>query len=225
MKQTRSKPSMSRRHIRIRAAVMALIGITGCMVGPNYSRPKADVSDAWLDIKNSKQDKVSEDGRWWNTFEDPILSALVDRALARNLTLRQAGLRVIQARAIRGIAVGQFFPQSQTAMGQVSNNRVSKNSPLGSGNRSYNDYSLGLQAAWELDFWGKFRRGIESADASLDASVADFDSILVVLTSDVASNYVQIRSLQEELNYTRANVKPLLTSNRLYRHSFEVVRK
>ena len=199
--------------------------MTGCMVGPNYNRPKADVSDAWLDIKTSKQDKVSEDGRWWKTFDDPILIALIDRALTQNLTLRQAGLRVIQARALRGIAVGQFFPQSQTAMGQVSNNRVSKNSPLGSGNRSYNDYSLGLQATWELDFWGKFRRGIESADASLDASVADYDSVLVVLTADVATNYVQIRSLQEQLNYTRANVKPLPTWKRLYRHSCEVVSK
>ncbi len=185
----------------------ALIGTTGCMVGPNYSRPKADVSDTWLDIKTPKQDKVSENRQWWNTFNDPILTPLIDRALTQNLTLRQAGLRVIQARAIRGIAVGQFFPQSQTAMGQVSSNRVSKNSPLGSGDRSYDDYSLGVQAAWELDFWGKFRRGIESADASLDASVADYDSILVVLTSDVASNYVQIRSLQEQLNYTQTNVK------------------
>lgn len=187
--------------------ILLLIGTTGCMVGPNYSRPKADVSDAWLDIKTSKQDKVSADARWWSTFDDPTLTALVDRALTQNLTLRQAGLRVIQARALRGIEVGQFFPQSQTATGQVSNNRVSKNSPLATGDRSYNDYSLGLQAAWELDFWGKFRRGIESADASLDASVADYDSILIMVVADVASNYVQIRSLQEQLNYTRANVK------------------
>ena len=187
--------------------LLILIGISGCMVGPNYTRPKADLSDAWLDIKTSPQNGVSDDERWWNTFHDPRLTALIDRALTENLTLRQAGLRVIEARAIRGIAVGQFFPQSQAATVQASNNRVSKNSPLGTGDRSYKDLSVGLQAAWELDFWGKFRRGIESADASLDASVADFDSIQVILTSDVASNYVQIRSLQEQLGYTRANVK------------------
>jgi outer membrane protein TolC len=95
------------------------------------------------------QEPVAEKGRWWSTFNDATLTALIDRALAQNLTLRQAGLRVIQARALRGIAVGEFFPQSQTAMGQVSNNRVSKNSPLGFGDHRYNDYSLGLQAAWE----------------------------------------------------------------------------
>jgi NodT family efflux transporter outer membrane factor (OMF) lipoprotein len=190
------------------ACLLASMGLTGCKVGPDYSRPRADVSDTWLDVKTPTTRPRGDDARWWGTFNDPALSALVDNALGQNLTLRQAGLRVIQARALRGIAVGQFFPQSQAATGQASNNRISKNSPNGDlGDRAYRDYSIGLEAAWELDFWGKFRRGIESADASLEASVADYDTAIVVLASDVASSYVLIRSLQQQLGYTRANVQ------------------
>lgn len=177
------------------------------MVGPNYQRPIAAVSDTWLDLKTPTTAPANTGATWWTTFNDPVLDALVEQARTQNLTLRQAGLRVIQARALRGVAVGQFFPQSQALTGQASSNRVSRNSPQGQGDRSYSDYSVGLEAAWELDFWGKFRRGIESADASLEASVADFDSALVILTADVAFNYVQVRSLQEQLAYTRANVR------------------
>jgi len=185
----------------------ASLGMTGCMVGPNYSRPRADVTEGWLDIKSPATSRANDNATWWRTFNDPALTALVEQALKQNLTLRQAGLRVIQARALRGVAVGQFFPQSQAGTGSISNNRVSKNSPQAFGDRSFRNLSLGLEAAWELDFWGKFRRGIESADASLDASVADYDSALVILVADVASNYVQIRSIQEQLGFTRANVK------------------
>lgn len=177
------------------------------MVGPDYHSPKAQVPETWMDVKAPAQSRSHENSRWWGTFEDPVLVSLIDNALSRNLTLRQAGLRVVEARAQRGISVGEFFPQSQAATAGVSDNRISKNAPLGLGDRRYSDYAVGLEAAWELDFWGRFRRGIESADAALDASVADYDAVLVMLVADVASDYVQIRSLQEQLGFTRANVK------------------
>ncbi len=184
-----------------------LFSVAGCKVGPEYIRPTADVSDKWLDIKSATISRADDNAGWWKAFDDPTLNRLVDQAVTQNLTLRQAGLRVIQARALRGVVVGQFFPQTQAATGQASNNRISKNSPAAQGDRSYRDYSLGLEEAWELDFWGKFRRGIESADASLDASVADYDQALVMLVADVALDYVLIRSLQMQLDNTRTNVK------------------
>jgi len=192
------------RAITLGACLAASIGIGGCKVGPDYTTPHADVADAWLDMRT--ETATRPDPRWWTTFGDPTLDALVERAFAQNLTLREAGLRVIQERALRGIAVGQFFPQMQAVTGQASQNRISKNTPQGLGDRSYNDESIGLQATWELDFWGRFRRGIESADAALDASVADYDAALVLLAAEVASDYVLIRSLQEQLAFTRANV-------------------
>ncbi len=185
----------------------ASIGIGGCRVGPDYVRPRADVSEAWLEVKSPTALRADENAQWWSEFEDPVMNSLVDKALAQNLSLRQAGLRVIEARALRGIAVGEFFPQTQTAFGTASNKHESKNAPAGLLDRSYDDFAVGLQAAWELDFWGRFRRGIESADASLQASVADYDTALILLAADTASNYVLIRSLQEQLRFTRANVR------------------
>jgi len=177
------------------------------MVGPDYSTPPVLLPDAWLDLKNPAPAERAEDARWWTRFDDPVLDALVAQALAQNLSLRAAGLRVIQARAARGISVGEFFPQQQAATADAGANRLSENTAVGLGDRSFQNYSIGLQAAWELDFWGRFRRGIESADAALEASVADYDAVLVLLAADVASTYVEIRSLGEQLDFTRANVQ------------------
>jgi NodT family efflux transporter outer membrane factor (OMF) lipoprotein len=184
------------------ALVLSSAALSGCLVGPDYATPPARTPETWSGGAAS-----TANAEWWKEFGDPALDALVERALAQNLTLQQAGLRVIQARARRGISVGEFFPQVQAATGDASVNQVSKNVPRGVGDRSYQDYAVGLDAVWELDFWGRFRRGIESADAFLEASVADYDDVLVMLVGDVASDYVRIRSLQDQLVVTRANVK------------------
>src|SRR5260221_3057019 len=196
-----------RRAASVRGACLAAaIGLGGCRVGPDYTTPHADVPDAWLDAKTRSATPADTNARWWSSFGDPALDALVERPFAQTLSLRLAGLRVIQTRALGGIAVGQFCPQTQAVAGQGYNNRVSKDAPQALGDRSISDYSVGLEAAWELDFWGRFRRGIESADAALDASVAGYDAVLVLLVAEVASNYVLIRSLQEQLAFPGANV-------------------
>lgn len=179
--------------------------LSGCKVGPNYERPEAQVNEHWSSAAAQGSTEAQVDRCWWESFNDPTLTALVTRAYGQNLTLRSAGLRVIEARARRGIAVGQFFPQTQEAFGGVENTQNSLNAPTTGGDRAYSDADIGLQAAWELDFWGKFRRGIEAADAELLASVADYDAVMVTLASDVATNYVLVRSLQERLVFARAN--------------------
>jgi NodT family efflux transporter outer membrane factor (OMF) lipoprotein len=187
--------------------LLAVFAWAGCKVGPDYSTPSVALPDAWLDLKDLAAADHTEDARWWTRFDDSVLNALVAQALAENLSLRQAGLRVIQARAARGISVGEFFPQQQAVTGEAGANHLSENTAAGLGDRSFQNYSVGLDAAWELDFWGRFRRGIESADAALEASVADYDAVLVLLAADVASAYVEIRSLEEQLDFTRTNVK------------------
>jgi NodT family efflux transporter outer membrane factor (OMF) lipoprotein len=173
------------------------------MVGPNYEHPDVAVNDAWI----APTDTESPAARWWESFNDPTMTALVEAAYRQNLTLRTAGLRVLEARAARGIAVGQFFPQLQEVFGSLEANETSENDSLGGGSGSFWTDTLGLQAAWELDFWGKFRRGIEAADAELQFTVADYDAVLVALASDVATNYVLIRSLEDRLDFARANAQ------------------
>lgn len=195
-------------------ALLTAGALSGCMVGPDYTPPEAPLNDDWLDASDGVVGPQSADtdlvGRWWEAFNDPTLTALVQEAYRQNLTLRTAGLRVLESRARRQIAVGRFFPQLQEIYGDVSSLRLSENSPsgqsLGQTDGSFSEASLGLQAAWELDFWGKFRRGIEASDAQLLASVADYDAVLTVLAADVATSYIIIRSLQERLEITATNV-------------------
>ncbi len=187
--------------------LLGAAGLVGCMVGPDYTTPTAPLADQWIDgASPSATSADAIDPRWWLEFNDPTLTALIEEAAAQNLSLLAAGLRVLQARAIRGIAVGEFFPQTQQAFGGIETSAFSENGPLSQGDRFYADDEIGLQAAWELDFWGKFRRSIESADAGLLATVADYDATLVSLIADVADSYVQVRSFDERLRLARDNV-------------------
>jgi len=182
----------------------------GCIkVGPDYVHPSTTVTDNWLDVGDKRVKTESVEHRdWWQAFNDSALNRIVDTAYRQNLSLRIAGVRVLEARAQLGIAIGEFFPQTQQAFGSVEKIRISDRAPQAafSRNLNYRQSELGLQASWELDFWGKYRRGIESAGASLEASVADYDSALVSLTGDVANSYILIRTLEKRLVIARQNV-------------------
>jgi NodT family efflux transporter outer membrane factor (OMF) lipoprotein len=190
------------------AALICAMVLPACKVGPDYQRRDAAVNPAWLD--DAKGAKGAAGGEaapaWWESFKDPTLDALIKAAREDNLSLRVAGLRVIEARAQRGIAVGEFFPQVQQAFGTLNANHLSRNDVFPATDINYGSASVGVEAAWELDFWGKYRRAIESEDDSLMASVAGYDAVLVSLTAEVAVDYVLIRSLEERLANAEANV-------------------
>src|SRR5262245_38730644 len=149
----------------------------GFKVGPNYQKPPAPVASEWIDSKSKGINVAASDIRcWWKEFRDPKLEALIDLAYQQNLTLRSAGTRILAARAQRNIAVGSLFPQTQQAVGDISRNAVSRNvanTPLDL-KRFFDDNAVGLNLSWELDFWGRFRRGVEAANAELDASVENY---------------------------------------------------
>lgn len=191
-------------------AVVLLLPVMGCMVGPDFSGPDAPVAEKWLEAGDPsvKSDHQNYE-EWWTVFNDPILDNLVKIAYAQNLTLLSAGTRVLQARAQLGVAIGEFYPQQQQLNGSVEYNRVSQHDPTANPVNPLGNYwqdSLGTQIAWELDFWGKFRRGVESADAAYLASIASYDDVLVTLLGDVASTYVGIRTLQQQIVIANENV-------------------
>jgi NodT family efflux transporter outer membrane factor (OMF) lipoprotein len=189
-----------------------LLAFTGCMVGPNYQRPKVSVSPSFGETGDPRLSAESTNYRdWWKAFNDPALDRLVARAYRDNLTLQQAGVRVLQARAQLGIAVGEIFPQSQQAVGSVQYNRTSDRAPTaalanGAGSVAYWQSTLGAQASWELDFWGRIRRNIQSADAGLLATLADYDNTLVTLTADVANTYIALRTAEERIRIAQENI-------------------
>jgi NodT family efflux transporter outer membrane factor (OMF) lipoprotein len=129
------------------------------------------------------------------------------------LSLRSAGLRVLQSQQQLAIAIGNQFPQQQQASGLASRQK--------SNNSTFNNYSLGFNLGWEVDFWGRFRRQVESASAELDASVANYDGVLVSLVSQVAQTYILIRTFQDRLKVTRENIKIQAESRRVTKAKFD----
>ena len=205
--------------------------LSGCtMVGPNYQRPSVEVNQNWLDNKDPRlQSQYQEYRTWWQAFNDPTLDRLIETAYKENLNLRVAGVRVLAARAQLGIVTGQLYPQTQQATGSVTKERISAgtpfvgaaNVPSSFGGLSLAESQVGLTASWEIDFWGKFRRAIESADAGLMASIANYDSTLVSLTANVANFYITIRTVERRLNIAHRNVETQRESLEIAKARFE----
>jgi NodT family efflux transporter outer membrane factor (OMF) lipoprotein len=194
----------------------------GGKVGPNYTAPLAPVASEWIDYKDPRVKSTDEDlSQWWGIFKDPVLDELIDEASKQNLTLRVAGSRIAEARARRGIAIGNLFPQNQEAVGSLTHNKASREAAFSTNDQWFTNAEAGFNLSWEMDFWGRFRRGIEASDADLDASIENYDDVLVILLSDVATNYVQWRLFQERLSYARQNLEIQGKSYQLTKDKFE----
>jgi len=197
-----------------------LSALGGCAVGPKYTTPETNVPPEKWSTKGDSQIAIQAavDVEWWKTFNDPALDRLVELAYQQNLPLQVAGLRIVEARAQLGVATGSQYPQVQVVFGDVEAVGLSKNaanSPLGlqslpsgvSFNRNYLNYQIGFDAVWELDFWGKYRRGVESETASLLATVGDYYYGIVSLTAEVARTYVVIRTFEVLIQLAEENVR------------------
>lgn len=195
--------------------LLLVVGLaSGCTVGPDFQRPRAPFVGDWSMSANPRmQGQPARLGDWWTHFQDPVLDGLIRDSLAQNFTLREAGERIIEARARRDIAAGNLYPQSQNVAGSFSTTQLSSNtanffSVLGVFETDVNpeNWAMGLGAAWELDFWGKFRRAVESADASLDATCAAYDDARVLLLAEVAQAYIELRTLENRIALARNNL-------------------
>jgi NodT family efflux transporter outer membrane factor (OMF) lipoprotein len=182
----------------------------GCLVGPDFTSPSAPIAERWIESHDPSVDTRNQEYRdWWTVFHDPVLNRLIEIAYNQNLTLVSAGTRVLEARAQLGVAIGEFYPQVQQGNGSVTYIRPSHADttefPITVTRNFWRD-SLGLTVNWELDFWGKFRRAIESADASYLASIANYDYVLATLLGDVATTYIGIRTLQTQIQVAEENI-------------------
>jgi NodT family efflux transporter outer membrane factor (OMF) lipoprotein len=208
------------------SGLAAFLLMTGCtMVGPDYEPPETTVMSEWMELDDPLlRDQSLVDPEWWSSaFKDPVLDRLVEEALAQNLSLRAAGLRVLQAQQMLSIAVGSRYPQQQALTGSAGAKRLSNNAmdhvPLLED--EFATYSLGFGLSWEADFWGKFRRMVQQAAAELDASVADYDDAMVSLISEVAQTYLMIRMYQALLDIANEHVALQLKAVEFARTRFD----
>lgn len=207
---------------------MALSGILlilgGCLtVGPDYEAPEVETPDAWQQAATAGlQDGPSKLDRWWDRFDDPVLDDLIARARIDNLDLRTAALRLEEAMALRGVVASQYYG-SIDADGAAYATQVSENATfLPPGADSQVDYyTLGASAAWEADVWGRIRRSVEAADASLDATLEDYRDVLVFTQAQVASLYIELRTVQKQIKLTQNNVDLQNSTLKLTRDRFD----
>lgn len=177
------------------------------MVGPDFQRPEAKVSSQWLgnpSMASQAAPAAEQDlALWWTAFNDPQLTSLVERGMQANLNLRMAESRIRQARASMGIAGADLGPSVNTAASLTrSRNPASSSSGVVTGNL----YQMGFDAGWEIDLFGGLRRGVEAAGADYEAAVESRGDLLVSLSAEIASDYLNLRSLQQRLTIAHQNL-------------------
>jgi multidrug efflux system outer membrane protein len=197
-------------------ALLLVVPLSACMVGPDYRRPEVDVPVAWR-LGATEAGEISNIA-WWDQFQDPVLSDLVRTALANNKDLEIATANVDQAFAQYGIVRSAQFPQVN-ASASATRERSSAN--VRPGGQTFTDYGVNLSASFELDTWGKLRRATESARASLLASQQGKGTVVLTVVTTVASGYIQLRALDRQLEIAQRTSQSLGEAARLQRVRFE----
>jgi NodT family efflux transporter outer membrane factor (OMF) lipoprotein len=206
------------------ALCWAVLTLSACTtLGPDYQEPEVKWLKEWQPTLYGQVDasgaQTAQDLRfWWHLFDDLALNQLIDIARRENLSLRIAGLRVLESRAQLGIAGSALYPQIQqigAAVNYVGTQDYAGTSLTNKGGQSLGAYEVGFNLGWELDFWGRFRRAIESADAAFFASIANQQDAQVLLSAQVADLYYTYRTLELRIAIARENAA-------IQKRSFEI---
>jgi outer membrane protein, multidrug efflux system len=197
--------------------IFAIFQVAGCTVGPDYKRPAASVPATYRGAAaegNGPAGATSSlgDQKWWDVFKDQQLGSLIRTALQQNYDVRIAGARILQAQAQLGITRANQFP-SVTAGASLADNRSARSAFLPAFEKSTGSVNLG--AAWDLDFWGKYRRASEAARANLAATEWGRKEVVTTLVASLASAYFQLRAMDLELEISRRTLASRQESLRL----------
>ena len=193
-------------HSRVAASILALTLMTSaCAVGPNYQRPDVKLTAAYFTPAPAATIQPAALETWWDGFNDPMLTTVVQRVLAQNLDIEQARARILQSRAMARAAGAALLPQAG-ASGTVARVDQSLLSPIGEigshlpgFERDYDDYAVGASASWEIDLFGGLRREREAALAGARSSEATAQAVRISVAADAADAYLQVRAYQGRL--------------------------
>ena len=222
-------PRCGRRQLALLATALLLGGCSA--VGPDFRRPVVPWLADWsggslatLAAEEQNGPPAADAAKrqapdWWKNFNDPVLDGLIAEAQRLNPGVRSAGMRILEARAQLGIAGSTLYPQLQQVSGKAL--RVGQQQAGGPDTGAFTAYDAGFGLGWEIDFWGKFRRGIEAADADYFARIAQYDDIQVLMAAQVATFYTAIRSTELRLRIAHENAalqkRSLEITERLFR--------
>jgi outer membrane protein, multidrug efflux system len=199
--------------VRIPAVLVTLaVTAAGCTVGPNYERPKLEPPAQYRGLEAAQPAAESmADVPWWRIFDDPVLQGLIREGIASNLDLRAASARVMESRALAGIAKSYLYPDIGVGFGvageqksRVGDPKLDKDTVP---DRTYNNWALNGSLAWEIDLFGRLRRGKEAAFAQYLATEEGRRAVVVTLVGDIASTYFFIRELDLQLEIARRTLK------------------
>ncbi len=201
---------LENKFVRLLAFLLPVILISGCVtLGPDYKEPDVEWLNNWETDLYGQIGTPQEQSRidlkfWWKMFDDPVLDTLIEIGKRENRSLRAAGIRILESRAALGIAVGYQYPQVQQVTGAIG--YVNSQSNDGT-SQSLSDYNADFNIGWEIDFWGKYKRSIESADAAFFNSIANQQNLQVLLYSQIADLYFAYRTALLRIEIAKENAE------------------
>jgi NodT family efflux transporter outer membrane factor (OMF) lipoprotein len=206
-----------------RLAILILLIVTGCKVGPNYQSPENTVGDEWM--KTEADEPFSDESpqtAWWKVFEDPLLEKYIDAAVLCNKEILRAEAAICGARALREVSASKLFPQINGDLSAFKAN-LSKNLidevPIP---RSLSLFNALFDASWEIDLFGKIRRTVELADAHVGSTIEERNDLLVTTLAEIARNYMELRSFQKRSELTKRNIELLEQASTIVRAQFNI---
>ena len=185
--------------------------MSGCAIGPNYSKPEALVPEQWKEAGDwvvAQPKDAAPKGKWWEAFNDPVLDALEEQVSVSNQNLAAAEARYRPARAAVASVRSGFFPR----LGGSANASRAR----GTGSR----YAVSLDARWEIDLWGRIRRLVEAARAGEEASAADLEAARLSFQAELATNYFQLRVTDVQRDLLDDTVKAFESSYKVTQNRY-----
>lgn len=203
---------------------LGALGLSGCSQRPiqPYVPPVVQVPEAFSAAPIEGKEAGDLDlALWWESFADPTLTSLIERGLSGSLDLKAALARLQEARALRGTSTQALLPSWDASTG-YTRTRNSAETPTGSFLPRYvDDFSLGADVTWEVDVWGRVREGVRAADAQIGVQLEDTRAVLLLLASEIAESYLEVRTAQAREAIARANAKVQEETLSLTRSRFE----
>lgn len=182
--------------------------LSGCIkVGSDYHMPDLGIPKSWVYSSQAADEKAIAEKSWWKNFNDPVLNALIDKALTNNPDVKIAGTRIVESRANLSAEQSSLLPRADVSAGALrQSNRIAFPGPMDL-TQPFNTFQAGFDASWEMDLFGRHKRAIEAEKANLESSKALEENVKVSLIAEVARTYIDIRKYQAELEVVKNIVR------------------